>query len=111
MAEDHRVPQGKTGYRAVSLPSTFRAVSSISCQLRALTVEGRLIAVLLLLTAPARAQQLDVLIVNGRVLDGAGNPWVRQDVGVRGDRIAWIGLASRDKPVARDTVDIRGLYL
>jgi N-acyl-D-amino-acid deacylase len=59
----------------------------------------------------AGAQQLDVLLVNGRVLDGAGNPWVRQDIGIRGDRIAWIGLAAREKPVARDTVDIRGMYL
>ena len=59
----------------------------------------------------AFAQQLDVLFVNGRVLDGAGNPWVRQDVGVRGERIVYIGLASRDKPVARDTVDITGKYL
>ena len=57
------------------------------------------------------AQQLDVLFVNGRVLDGAGNPWIRQDVGIRGDRIVWLGLASRDKPSARDTVDIRGKYL
>ncbi|MFN0179530.1 MAG: serine hydrolase [Gemmatimonadales bacterium] len=54
---------------------------------------------------------LDVLFLNGRVLDGAGNPWVRQDVGTRGDRIAWLGLASHERPVARDTVDIRGLYL
>lgn len=63
--------------------------------------------------APALAQAttLDVLLVNGRVFDGAGNPWMRQDVGVRGDRIAWIGLASRDRPLARDTIDIRGLYL
>jgi N-acyl-D-amino-acid deacylase len=63
-------------------------------------------------TATASAQAtLDVVLVNGRVLDGAGNPWIRQDVGVRGGRIAWLGLASRDRPVARDTVDIRGLYM
>ena len=65
----------------------------------------------LLLAAPCSAQQLDVLLINGRVLDGAGNPWVRQDVGIRGDRIAWLGLASHEKPVARDTVDIGGMYL
>lgn len=65
----------------------------------------------LVLATPAYAQQLDVLFVNGRVLDGAGNPWVRQDVGVRGDRIVWLGLASRDKPAARDTVDVAGKYL
>jgi len=54
---------------------------------------------------------LDVLFVNGRVLDGAGNPWVRRDVGTRGNRIAWLGLASNEHPVARDTVDISGRYL
>jgi len=32
-----------------------------------------------------------VLIRNGRVMDGAGNPWVRADVGIRGDRVAAIG--------------------
>jgi N-acyl-D-amino-acid deacylase len=36
-------------------------------------------------------ERFDVLIVNGRVLDGSGNPWIRADVGIRGDRIAAIG--------------------
>lgn len=33
----------------------------------------------------------DVLIRNGRVMDGSGNPWLRADVGIRGGRIAAIG--------------------
>jgi N-acyl-D-amino-acid deacylase len=33
----------------------------------------------------------DILITNGRVFDGSGNPWFRADVGVRGDRIAAVG--------------------
>src|SRR6185503_16612545 len=33
----------------------------------------------------------DILIRGGRVLDGAGNPWVRADVGIRGDRIVAVG--------------------
>lgn len=33
----------------------------------------------------------DILIINGRVVDGSGGPWVRADVGLRGDRIASIG--------------------
>ena len=41
-------------------------------------------------------QRFDVLIVNGRVVDGAGNPWVYADVGIRGDSIAEVGrLAGR----------------
>ena len=37
---------------------------------------------------PAR---FDVLIRNARVLDGSGNPWIRADVGISGDRIAAVG--------------------
>ena len=36
----------------------------------------------------------DVLITNARVVDGAGNPWFRADVGVRGYRIAAVGRLS-----------------
>jgi N-acyl-D-aspartate/D-glutamate deacylase/amino acid transporter len=34
----------------------------------------------------------DVVIRNGRVLDGAGNPWIRADVGIRNGRFARIGV-------------------
>jgi N-acyl-D-amino-acid deacylase len=33
----------------------------------------------------------DLLIHNGRIMDGTGNPWYRADVGIRGERIAAIG--------------------
>jgi N-acyl-D-amino-acid deacylase len=36
-------------------------------------------------------QTFDVLIRHGRVLDGSGNPWVRTDIGIRGDRIVAMG--------------------
>ncbi len=45
--------------------------------------------------APAEAQEYDVVIRRGRVLDGTGNPYVHADVGVIGDRIAAIGDLSR----------------
>lgn len=45
----------------------------------------------------------DVLITNARVVDGAGNPWFRADVGLRGDRIAAVG-ALAGQPAAR-TID------
>ena len=34
---------------------------------------------------------LDLVIRNGRVIDGTGNPWFRADVGVRGDRVVEVG--------------------
>jgi N-acyl-D-amino-acid deacylase len=36
-------------------------------------------------------RSFDVLIRHGRVLDGSGNPWVRTDIGIRGDRIVAMG--------------------
>ena len=44
--------------------------------------------------APIDAQSTgpyDLLIRNGRIIDGAGNPWPRADIAVRGERIAVIG--------------------
>ena len=50
------------------------------------------------------AGPFDVLITNARVVDGAGNPWFRADVGIRGDRIAAVG-ALADRPAQR-TIDV-----
>lgn len=33
----------------------------------------------------------DLVVANGRIVDGCGNPWYRGDVGIRGDRVAAIG--------------------
>ena len=47
---------------------------------------------LMLLAAPAAQQPpFDILITNARVLDGSGNPWIRADIGIRGDRIVAMG--------------------
>jgi N-acyl-D-amino-acid deacylase len=37
-------------------------------------------------------QRFDLLIKNGRVLDGTGNPWYRTDIGITGDRIRAMGV-------------------
>jgi len=37
----------------------------------------------------------DILIKNGRVIDGAGNPWYRADVGVKDQKITKIGRLTR----------------
>jgi N-acyl-D-amino-acid deacylase len=48
----------------------------------------------------------DLLILNGRMLDGSGNPWLRRDIGVRGDRIAEIGrLSGAHAPTIIDAAD------
>jgi N-acyl-D-amino-acid deacylase len=47
----------------------------------------------------ARAQEkpsaaFDIVITNGRIIDGAGSPWYSGDIGIRGGRIAAIGNLS-----------------
>lgn len=41
--------------------------------------------------AQPQPQRFDILIRHGRVMDGSGNPWLRNDIGVSGDRIVAIG--------------------
>lgn len=42
-------------------------------------------------TPVAVTQQFDVIIRNGRIVDGTGNPWYSADLGIRGDKIVAIG--------------------
>jgi dihydroorotase/N-acyl-D-amino-acid deacylase len=43
--------------------------------------------------------RFDVLLTNGRIVDGTGAPWFRGDLGIVGDRIAAVGSLS-DAPAA-----------
>jgi N-acyl-D-amino-acid deacylase len=56
------------------------------------------------------AQQYDVLIRNGRVADGTGNPWTYADIGVIGDRIAFVGRAGTGV-TAKRTIDATELVV
>src|SRR5579872_3090852 len=50
------------------------------------------LALLTLLALPIlTAQDFDLLLEGGRVVDGMGNPWYRADLGIRDGRIAAIG--------------------
>lgn len=51
----------------------------------------------------------DLIVRNGHVVDGTGNPWFAGDVGVRGDRIAIVGNLREAK--ARREIDAGGLVI
>jgi len=52
----------------------------------------------------------ELIIRNGRVIDGAGNPFVLADVAVQDGRIVVVGQVPDDAGAAR-TIDARGLYV
>lgn len=53
--------------------------------------------------------QYDVLITNGKIVDGTGNPWFYGDIAIRGDSIAAIGKLTG--ATARETIDAHGLVI
>lgn len=59
--------------------------------------------------AAARTARFDVLITNGRIVDGTGAPWYRGDVGIVGDRIEAIGSLGGE--TARMKVDATNLVV
>jgi dihydroorotase/N-acyl-D-amino-acid deacylase len=65
---------------------------------------------LLLIGANAFSQNYDVLIRNGRIVDGSGNPWFYGDVGIVRDRIVFVGKAA-PAVTAKQTIDAKGLIV
>jgi len=53
--------------------------------------------------------QYDLLIVNGRILDGAGSPWFEGSVAIAGGRIRDVGRLPN--ATARRVIDARGLVV
>ena len=68
-----------------------------------------LISALLLFSSASFAQDFDISIANGRIVDGSGNLRYEADVGIRGDRIVSIGDLSRRQ--ATQIIDASGLIV
>jgi dihydroorotase/N-acyl-D-amino-acid deacylase len=54
-------------------------------------------------------REYDVVIKNGHIIDGSGNPWVSGDIAIRGDRIAAIGNLENVR--AKRVIDAKGLVV
>jgi adenine deaminase len=46
-----------------------------------------------LLPVCAHAQELDLIVHGGSVIDGSGSPAMAADIGIQGDRIVFVGSA------------------
>jgi N-acyl-D-aspartate/D-glutamate deacylase len=71
------------------------------------------LAFALLFTLPtpvfAAEPEYDLVIRNGRVVDGSGNPWFHGDVAITGDKIVAVGRVPEGK--AKRTIDAKGLVV
>src|SRR5438094_7608151 len=61
------------------------------------------------LFAQPPASRFDVLITNGRIVDGTGSPWFVGDIGIAGDKIAAIGPLAGGQAAA--TIDATSLVV
>jgi N-acyl-D-amino-acid deacylase len=57
----------------------------------------------------AQAQSFDLVIKNGKIIDGSGNSWYYGDVGIRQGKIMFIG--KKEHYDARKILDVKGLIV
>jgi N-acyl-D-amino-acid deacylase len=75
----------------------------------------RLVAALVVVTAlvtpslEAQVEAYDVIIMNGRIVDGSGNPWFYGDLAIRADRIVKVGRIGAGRAIRR--IDARGMIV
>jgi dihydroorotase/N-acyl-D-amino-acid deacylase len=63
-------------------------------------------------TAPTTSAAYDVVIANGKIVDGTGNAWFYGDVGIAGDRIVRIAKPGElSGAAAKHRIDARGLVV
>ena len=63
-------------------------------------------------SAPTPNASFDIVLENGRVVDGTGAAWFLGDVGITGNRIARVGAAgSLRRFPAKQRLDVRGLVV
>jgi dihydroorotase/N-acyl-D-amino-acid deacylase len=79
--------------------------------MKRLVIALALVLVAVLMTPPLEAQveAYDLIIMNGRIVDGTGNPWFYGDVAIRGDRIIKVGRVGPGRAIRR--IDASGMIV
>jgi len=52
------------------------------------------------------AQEFDIIIHSGKIVDGTGNPWMNADIGIKGDKI--VALGTLDHSSAKRLINANG---
>ena len=98
----------QSNYPIPQLPNYQIQRYSSPMRARHLIWSATVVLALSVLSTTDLAQQppYDVLIRNGRIVDGTGSPWYLGDVAVKGDTI--VRVAARIDGAAARTIDVRG---
>lgn len=86
-----------------------KTLATMKTLLRLLLLSLSLIVALTQWSRVRVADEYDLLIKNGRVVDGTGAPWYVADVAVKGDRIVKIGRLA--DAATKRVIDARGLVV
>ena len=62
-----------------------------------------------MLSSHAFAQEFDLIIRGGSLIDGSGSPATKTDIGIKGDRIVFVGNGAGRK--AKREIDATGLVV
>ncbi|MDR9417696.1 amidohydrolase family protein [Gracilimonas sp.] len=57
----------------------------------------------------AQSNSYDVILKNGRIFDGTGNPWFKADIAIKDGKIDRIG--DLESASASEVIDLKGLYV
>lgn len=75
----------------------------------AITIAFVFLATVLTPSLGAQTDAYDIIIMNGKIVDGTGNPWFYGDVAINGDRIVKVGRVGPAR--AKRRIDARGLIV
>src|SRR5271169_3862306 len=60
-------------------------------------------------TAATQETPYDLVLRNGKIVDGTGNPWFHADLAIKGDKIAALGKIAAN--TGKREIDVKGLIV
>jgi len=79
--------------------------------MRTVQIGLAILAATLVVASRSPRENVDLLLRNGTVIDGTGAPPRIADLAMRGDRIVFLGDASKASLAPKRTIDVRGLVV
>jgi N-acyl-D-amino-acid deacylase len=71
----------------------------------------RSLLICLLIANITSAQQYDVVIANGKIIDGTGNSWYYGDVAIKDGKIVYVGKMNTVSITAIKVINAKGLII